>query len=125
MHGANKSQTLSPKRWPGRKERTPCVFMKSSTAASTSASLPTCLAMTKGVQAVGDDLEVLVLLGGELDYEYRRLPFDHNDEPDRPARNGIRDKELFPGYFEMVADQYRRRPESGQVRAGAGLGESE
>jgi hypothetical protein len=83
--------------------------------------------MTQSVDAVVNDLEVLVLGLGQLDDEDRRLLFalDARHKTDGAARDRVRDEELLAVDDVLVAFQARDRLQSGEVGASARLGESE
>ena len=57
-------------------------------------------------QAVFDELEVLVLVIGQVDDQDRRPLVDQAHQPDRPAGNGVGDEQLLAVDDVVVAVEH-------------------
>ncbi len=86
---------------------------------------PVIVQVPQGQQAILDDLEVLVLVIGQVDDEDRRPILDQADQSDRTTGHGVGDEQLLAVDHVVVAVEHGSRLEGGQVGAGAGLGERE
>ena len=75
--------------------------------------------MLERVEAVLDDLEVLVLVVGQVGDQDRRLALDQADQADGAAGDGVGDEQLLAVDDVVVAVELGRGPQGGQVGAGA------
>ena len=76
----------------------------------------------QGVQAVAEDLELLVFLR-QLGDEHRGLAGNENDQADHPAGDGVGDEQLFAVDLVIIALELGRGAQGGQVGPGRGLGQ--
>ncbi len=81
--------------------------------------------MLEREKAVLLDLEVLILVVGQVGDQDGRLAFDQADEAHGPAGDRVRDEEFFPVDEIIVPLAMGGCPQGGQVRSGAGLGQGE
>ena len=86
---------------------------------------PVIVQMPQGQQSILHDLEVLVLVIGQVDDQDGGPVLDQADQADRPAGHGVSDEQLLAVDDVIIAVEHGPRLHGGQVGAGAGLGQGE
>ena len=69
----------------------------------------------EGIDAIGHDLEMLILRRRQVGDKHRRLALEHHHQADSAAGNAVGDEQLFPCDFVVVTRQGRCRAQGGEI----------